>query len=81
MTNNITEVVERVPETVILTQYIQENSEIEEGGIETVELTVGKEFNEYTVVTETSTGVKQYEYLVNTQTKEVKEVDVHIISE
>lgn len=32
-------------------------------------------------MTETTEGVKQFEYLVNTQTKEVKEVNVHVISE
>lgn len=33
------------------------------------------------MVVQTSEGVKQVEYLVNTQTKEVKEVNVQVINE
>ena len=40
VTNNLTEVVERIPETVILQEYIKESTEITEETIETVELTV-----------------------------------------
>lgn len=76
----MTEIVERVPETEILTEYLQDTKDIDESTIETVELTVGEEFSDYTIVTKTEEGVKQYEYLVNTQTKEVKQVNVQVIS-
>lgn len=81
VTNKITEVVERIPETTILTEFIKQNTQITEEQIETVELTSDKEFIDYKIVTKEEEGVKQYEYIVNTETKEVKEVNQQVISE
>ena len=72
VTNNLTEVVERIPETVILKEYIKESTEITESSIETVELTVNDQYIDYTLVTKTPEGVTQHEYIINTETKEVK---------
>ena len=81
VTNNLVEVVERIPETTILKEYIKESTDITESSIETVELTVNDKYIDYTLVTKNVEGITQHEYLINTETKEVKEVNVQTITE
>ena len=81
VTNNLVEVVERIPETTILKEYIKESTDITESSIETVELTVNDQYIDYTLVTKNVEGITQHEYLINTETKEVKEVNVQTITE
>ena len=81
MTNSIKEVVERIPQTTILQEFIKESTQITEESIETVELTVNNQYIDYTLVTKTEEGIVQHEYLINIETKEVMEVNNQIISE
>lgn len=82
MTNNLTEVKERIPTTEVLTTYLAEKTTVTVDKIETVELRVTDQYLDYTLVVNTEKGgVKQYEYLVNSETKEVKEVDSQVITE
>ena len=80
MTNNLTEVVNRIPETTVLTDYIEQETEITEESIQTVQLTVGDKYIDYTLVTKTTEGVKQYEYLLNIETTEIKQINAEAIT-
>ena len=80
VTNNLTEVVNRIPETTVLTDYIEQETEITEESIQTVQLTVGDKYIDYTLVTKTTEGVKQYEYLLNIETKEIKQINYEVIT-
>ena len=81
VTNNLTEVVNRIPETAILTEFLKQKTTITQESIQTVELTVGDKYIDYTLVTKTPEGVKQQEYLLNIQTKEVKQISVQVITD
>ena len=75
LSNNLTEVVIRLPKTEILQSYIQSETPINITDIRTVESTLGEPFNTYTLVVHTPTGLQQYGYLVNTATQEVKLIE------
>ncbi len=80
-TNNLTEITQRIPTTTILKDYIEENEDISLDQIQTVELTVGENYLDYTLVIKTTEGVTQHEYLVNSETKEVKAIDKKVITD
>lgn len=82
VTNNLTEVVDRIPETVAFTDYLEQETTITQETIQTVELTVGDKYIDYTLVIKTSEGaVQQQEYLLNIETKEVKRINVQVITD
>lgn len=72
--NNLTEVVQRVPKTELLQDYLSDKLQVNASGIKTVQSTIGSDFNYYTVVVDHDEGLKQYEFLVNTKNDEVKQV-------
>jgi hypothetical protein len=74
-------IVERVPQTTILQEFIEQKTEFSTENIETIETVVNENFVDYTLVVKTNEGIVQHEYLVNTETKEVKEVSVETITE
>lgn len=74
-------IVERVPQTTILQEFIEQKTEFSTENIETIETVVNEKFVDYTLVVKTNEGIVQHEYLVNTETKEVKEVSVETITE
>lgn len=43
-----------MPSTTILTEYIKKSTTIQEQNIETVEVTTGEEYIDYTIVTKTT---------------------------
>lgn len=45
-----------------------------------MQLTISDQYLDSTLVVKTSEGVKQYEYLVNIQTKEVQEINSQVVS-
>lgn len=75
LSNNLTEVVTRLPKTEVLQTYIQSETTIDATDIRTVESTIGETFNTYTLVVDTPAGLQQYGYLVNTATEEVKVIE------
>jgi len=62
----LTEVIQRVPTAEVLQTYIQSESQIDITKIKTVETTIDGNFNTYTLVVDTASGLKQYGYLVDT---------------
>ncbi len=57
--------IQRVPKTEVLQSYIQSESQIAITNIKTVETTIDSNFNTYTLVVDTASGLKQYGYLVD----------------
>jgi hypothetical protein len=55
-----------VPTAEVLQTYIQSESQIDITKIKTVETTIDGNFNTYTLVVDTASGLKQYGYLVDT---------------
>lgn len=80
LSNNLTEVVTRLPKAEVLQTYIQSETTIDTTNIRTVESTVGQTFNTYTLVVDTPAGLQQYGYLVNTATEEVKVIENKTLS-
>lgn len=64
-----------------MTQYLKEETTLTQESIQTVELTVGDKYIDYVLVTKTPEGVQQQEYILNTETKEVKQINVQIITD
>ena len=81
VTNDFQSVAEKITETAILQEYIQSSTEVTEESIETVEIVKNEKFIDYNLVVKNEKGTTQREYLVNTETKEVKEVNVEVITE
>jgi hypothetical protein len=75
LSNNLTEVVQRIPKTELLQTYLQTETEVDTTAIRTVESAVGTTYNTYTLVVDTANGLQQYGFLVNTQTEEVKTIE------
>lgn len=79
-TNNLTEIVQRVPTSSILQEYLNKNTAITSQQIQSVEATIGAPFHTYTIVHEDKGTVKQQEYIVNVETKSVKAIDTQVIT-
>lgn len=75
VSNNLTEVAQRVHKGEVLKNYLNSETTIDASNIKTVETVVGSGFNTYTLVVDSTEGLKQYEYLVNTVTEEVKQIE------
>lgn len=58
--------IQRVRKTEVLQTYIQSKSQIDITNLKTVETTIDGNFNTYTLVVDTASGLKQYGYLVDT---------------
>lgn len=58
-TNNLTEIVQRVPTSSILQEYLTKNTAITSQQIQSVEATIGAPFHTYTIVHEDKGTVKQ----------------------